>query len=177
VVDSSVDGGAGTASCEAGTAPGATATSVSNPAATQTTTSNGLVLHKELNGFANYGSQDGAADVLYDGQVGAWTFAIPSVTIKSAALVVSVVADDHAGVPTSEYSFRMWVGSCSYEGPSLPHGSPADTRFTNWVPVTEVATPTPGTSFTLTIANSSTTGSTGINWIGIDWVELRLVTQ
>jgi hypothetical protein len=176
MVDSSADAGIGTASCEAGTAPGATATSVSNPTATQTATSNGLVLHKELNAFANYGSQDGAADVLYDGQVGAWTFTIPSVTIKSATLVASVVADDHTNVPTSEYSFRMWVGACSYEGPSLPHGSPGDARFTNWVPVTDVATLTPGSPFTLTISNTSTTGSTGINWIAIDWVELRLVT-
>ena len=150
---------------------------MSNPAPTETTTATGFILHKELNAFANYGAADGAADIVYTGQVGAWTFTIPAANIVSATVVASLVADDHASEPIAEYSYVVWSGTCDQGiGPQLPHGSPFNSRFTNWMSVTYAASLTSGGAYTVSIENTSTTGSTG-DWIGVDWIELHVQTQ
>jgi hypothetical protein len=172
------------ASCAATVPPMPNAMYLSNPAPTLMSTSNGFVLHKELNAFPNYGSKDNAADVLYDGQVGAWTFPIPSMNIRSATVVASMIADDHAPTPIGDasaapavgYSFLVWSAPCVYDGVQLPHGSPAAATFINWVQVSEPANLASGSTYTLTISNTSMTANSG-DWIAIDWIELHVVTQ
>ncbi len=156
------------------TAGGPSAFLTSNPVPTQTTTSNGIALRKNLGAYHNYGPT--GADILYNGQTGVWTFPIPAVDIVSATVIVSMVADDHAATPISDYSFTLTSDSgVTYPGVALPHGAPFGSLFTNWVSMSEPATPSPGGCFTLTISNTSTTGDAG-DWIGIEWVELDLVT-
>ena len=146
---------------------------ISNPVTTQSPTSNGIALRKNLDAYPNYGPT--GADILYDGQAGSWAFAIPSVNIVSATVVVSMIADDHAGTPISEYSFTLNPGSgAAY--PALPHGTPYNSVFGNWVPVTEPVTLPPVGCFTFTISNTSATGSTG-DWIAIESIEIDIVTQ
>lgn len=148
---------------------------ISNPIPVQTTMSNGLALLKNLDAYPNYGPT--GADILYDGQVGTWTFTVPPVNIVSATVVVSIIADDHPDTPISDYSFTLTLGSgVTYPGIALPHGAPYNSHFTNWVSMTEPATPSSGSCFTVTIANTSATGSPG-NWIAIESIELDLVTQ
>ncbi len=148
---------------------------ISNPIPIQATTSNGLALLKNLDAYPNYGPT--GADILYDGQVGTWTFTVPPVNIVSATVVVSIIADDHPDTPISDYSFTLTPGSgVTYPGIALPHGAPYNSHFTNWVSMTEPAPPSSGSCFTVTIANTSATGSPG-NWIAIESIELDLVTQ
>jgi hypothetical protein len=171
--DSAADATGDAISCT-GTPPAPNATAVSNPVPTQTTTATGVVLHMALDGFGNYGTT-GASDIVYEGQVGAWTFAVPNVTIKSASVVASMVADDH-GTPISEYSFALWSADCEYSGVALPHGSPFASIFTDWVAVNDQASLTAGATYTVTIDNTSTTGSS-TDWIAVEWIELRITTQ
>jgi hypothetical protein len=164
-------------SCNTSTSPSSDATYLSDPVATETTTARGFTLHKELNAYSNYGAADDAADIVYEGQVGAWTFAIPTAAIKSATAVFSLVADDHGTVLADEYMYQIWSGTCEYDGTTaLPHGSPANSMFTNWVQVSEPANPISGGNFTVTLSNTSTTGST-TNWIGVDWIEIQVVSE
>jgi hypothetical protein len=173
--DATPEGIEDAAACEAGAPPGPTATSLSNPAVIQTSTTYGFILHKELNGFPNYGSQDGAADILYNAQVGAWTFAVPSVSIRSATVVASLVAND-SGMPPDE-TFLLWSDHCVHaQEAKLPHGMPYASRFTNWVQVSVPADLKPGGMYTLTLLNTTTVSNAG-GWIGVDWVELHVVTQ
>ncbi len=152
---------------------------LSDPAPIQTATGNGYTLHKELVAYGNYGAQDGVCDILYDqGEVGVWTFAIPAGNIVSATVVLSMVIDDGAtSDPPSAYSFRLWSGAaCQVDSVGqLPHGMPFATRFTNWVELSYPATLVGGTTYTVTVLNTSMTGLAG--WMAIDWVDVRIVTQ
>jgi hypothetical protein len=164
-----------------GSPPAATATYLTDPGATQTATTKGYVLHKELNAYNNYGATDCKADILYSGQVGVWTFPVPSGNILSATVVVSVTANDpedhDAGpYPASAYSFRLWSSGCEYvSAHQLSHGQPFNACFTNWTQLSYPATVTPGATYVVTMDNASQLPTT--EWIGVDWVELRVTTQ
>lgn len=163
---------------DGGTPPLSTAQYLSDPAPIQMTTATGYVLHKELNAYPNYGVTDGAADILYSGQVGRWTFPIPAGNVKSALVVVSVVANDpDAGnYPASDYDFRIWSSGCVFDSiGQLPHGMPFDSRFTNWLQLSYFAAPIPNTDYFVTMANTTMLPLT--EWIGIDWIEVRVTTQ
>ena len=153
---------------------GATASWLSNAAAIQTVTPDGIALRKNLDGYANYGPT--GADILYNGQTGIWTFSIPDVNVISAQVVVSMVADDFGTAPSSDYTFTLVSGSdfTGYEV-GLPHGTPFGSLFTDWESWSEPATVSPGGCYTLTITNTSATGDPA-DWIGIEWVELDIVT-
>jgi len=162
--------------CNSSTAPSPTAKNLSNPTAVQTNVTNGFYLHKELNAWNGYGSTDGAVDILYTGDVGAWTFNVPAATIKSATVVVSAVLDDNSD-PTASYSYRIWADSCYYDTTTpLPHGAPFNSQFTNWVQITEPANPASGGTFTVTMSNTSN-GLKSTDWMAIDWIELHVVTN
>jgi hypothetical protein len=159
-----------------GTPPAATSTTLSNPTPTMTMpSSTEIVLHMELDAFANYGAMDCQVDIVYSGQVGAWTFTVPTASIASATVVASIIADDHSTVTDSSYTYTSWSDHCSYPSTSsLPHGTPEGTCFTDWIQVTYPATVTSGGTFTFTLANTSTTSD--LNWIGVDWIELHITT-
>lgn len=148
---------------------------VSAPTPTNTSTQNGYTLHMELDGFANYGATDTAADLVYTGQTAAWTFDVPAGSIASATIAVSLIADDSTASPAGGYKYDLWSGQCESATPTvLPHGNPPNTVFTNWVEVDEPAYPQGGAPFTVELSNI--TDGTSTNWIGIDWIELRVVT-
>ena len=86
---------------DGGTPPSPDALYLSDPPVTESTTTTGYVLFKQLDAFPNYGATDDAADILYTGDVGSWTFAIPTGTIVSARAVASMVADDGGSAPAS----------------------------------------------------------------------------
>jgi len=133
-------------------------------------------MHKELNAYPNYGQNDGAADILYVDEVGAWTFAVPPGNIVSATVVASVVADDAGQYPASEYTFELWSSGCSYvSAGQLPHGAPFDSRFTNWVQLTYPAAPVPSATYVVTMKDTSLLQAT--EWIAVDWIELHVTTH
>jgi hypothetical protein len=143
-----------------------------------TSTMNGYTLRVELKGYPNYGAKDGMADILYANETCGWTFPIPSTPIKSAKIVASLILTDDASLPPSDYTLRLWSGSCVYDNAtSIPHGTPPATIFNNWVQVTEPAAPTPNANFVVTLSNTSTLATRPVDWFGIDWIELQVVTQ
>ena len=159
-------------------APSPDATFVSDPPANEGMTPDGMVLHKELSGYSNYGVLDAAADILYDGQTAQWVFEVPYVTISAATVVVSVSADDHYGVPISSYACELWAGdACVAEDP-LPvmHGTPYASVFTAWYELTLPVVPPRGGVLVVTLSNLSKTADP-LDWLAADWVELRLTTN
>jgi hypothetical protein len=150
---------------------------VSNPTPTTVTQTKGYTLHMELNGYNNYGASDGKADILYTSTINAWTFSVPSsMPVKSATIAVSLVADDSTTLPASDFTYQLWSGNCSFDTPTaLAHGTPFGGMFTNWVEVDEPAYPQAGGTYTVTIFNTS--NATTTDWIGVDWIELRVLTQ
>jgi hypothetical protein len=172
----STDAAGGDASACNGSPPTANATYLSDPATMQSSSATEVILHKDLSAYANYGTS--GADILYTGQVGAWSFSVPAVTVKSATAVASLVADDGGTYPGADYAYSFWAGACDFTfTPQLPHGSPFDSHFTNWVTVSypAVLSPAGGGTFTMTIQNTSALPSTA--WIAVQWVELRITTQ
>jgi hypothetical protein len=128
--------------------------------------------------LANYGTGNGTADILYVGGVGAWTFSIPSGTISSATVVMSVAADDGTTGPANGYAFNLWSDHC---GPyantgNFQHGAPFDSMFTNWTQLSFPAELTPGATYVVTMANTTSpdAGDSLANWIGIEWIEVRV---
>jgi hypothetical protein len=174
-------GGAGGApnagTCEGTAAPPANAVSASDPPPTEMQTSTSIVLRKELAGYPNYGVADSACDITYDGDADAWMFQVPNVPISSATLALSVVADDHASVPLDGYFCQVWAGNSCVFGDQAPvmHGAPFNADFSDWSELDVPVTVTPGNFLIVTFANRSTTGVAS-DWIGIDWIELRLTT-
>jgi sugar lactone lactonase YvrE len=159
--------------------PPTTASFFTDSSVTQTVSGGELIVHKELSGFPNYGAADGAADILNTGQAATWHFPVPASTsgLSCAHFQVSVIADGHYGVPPSSYQFLVWVDGKldATPPPTLPHGIPAASRFTNWVllnyPVSVVTSP-----LTITLANAS--GSTGPgDFIAVDSIELHIPTS
>jgi hypothetical protein len=142
-----------------------------NPATTN------IVLFKELTAYPNYGNPSRNADILYTGNRGTWTFQTPAFLFVPgnlrAQIIIRAVLDDHANVDVSRYSARITVnGTVVHNGRvSLNHGVPAGGIFTNWRELT-FNIPILRRTSTVTIENTSTTGVN--DWIGLDWMEIRL---
>ena len=84
-----------------------------------------------------------------------------------------LIADDHATVDLTQYTMAVWTnGAEIFAGPAgVPHGAPAAQRFTNWASQQYEAAGIPAVH-TITIANTS--GTSDIDWLAVDWIELHL---
>ncbi len=139
-----------------------------------------FVLYKELSGYPNYGNPSRNADILYTGNRGAWTFESPAFMFvpgnMRATLGISMILDDHSNVPVNRYSARITVnGSLVHNGRlSLPHGTPAGGMFNNW---RELTFNVSNMRRTNRIVIENTSSGDLDNWIGIDWMELRLLPR
>lgn len=139
-----------------------------------------LTLFKELTGYPNYGNPSGNADILYTGDRGAWTFNLPALFFVPvnfrAQIVIRGVLDDHYDVPENRYSARIAVNSVTVHTGHVPfvHGRPANARFTNWRELV-LNVPSLRRNNRVVIVNTSNTGPN--DWIGLDWMELRLVPR
>lgn len=137
----------------------------------------GTFLLKELTGYSNYGMPSGNADILYTGNRGAWTFRLPSWLPRpqnlTGQLLLTAVLDDHANVPVTDYSMTIAInGTVVRQGAiALEHGTPAGGRFVNWRVLTYPIANLRANN-RIVITNTSTAGPN--DWIGIDWMELRL---
>ena len=121
-----------------------------------------IVLHKELNGYGNYGQGDGASDILYTGQSATWHFSLPNnidpASIVGAYFKTSLALDDH-GLDPAFYTYKAWTKDIQVASgiSNLPHGSPSGTRFSNWV-AREYGV-TPGTAnYSFSLSNTSNAG-------------------
>src|SRR5664280_1310127 len=90
--------------------------STSNPTTVVTNIGGKTVLIKDLNFDANYGVADGAADIVYTGQTGTWTFVLSAVGLNaanysSAKAIITLVLDDHYDTSTTLYSMKIGVPS------------------------------------------------------------------
>jgi hypothetical protein len=135
-----------------------------------------LTLFKELTGFPNYGNPSGNADILYTGSQGVWTFDIPPFFfipgLLTAQLNISAVLDDH-NTPVSQYSATISVnGRVVHRGPlPLVHGRPAGQMFLNWRTLTfNVSNLRRNNQVVIVNTSNAARG----DWIGLDWMELRL---
>lgn len=139
-----------------------------------------ITAFKELTGYPNYGNPSGNADILYTGNTGRWTFtALPFLFVPGnlrAQLVISAVLDDHSAVPERQYSATISVnGSVVHRGRlQLPHGRPEGQMFRNWRELT-FNIPRLQRNNTIQIVNTSNTGES--DWIGLDWMEIRLMPR
>lgn len=139
-----------------------------------------ITAFKELVGYPNYGNPSGNADILYTGNTGRWTFTIPPILFVpgnlNAQLVIRAVLDDHSAVPERNYSATISInGSIVHRGRlPLQHGRPAGQKFTNWSELT-FNVPRLLRNNTVQIVNTSNTGES--DWIGLDWMELRLTPR
>lgn len=137
-----------------------------------------ITAFKELTGYPNYGNPSGNADILYTGNRGVWNFNLPAFLsvpgqITTGRLVIRGVLDDHSSVPVNRYSARItFNGTQVFSGRlSLEHGRPVGGRFTNWRELTfEVSNVRRNNR--VVIVNTSNAGDQ--DWMGIDWMELRL---
>jgi hypothetical protein len=112
---------------------------------------------------------------VYSGQAGVWTFSVPPIPVLSATVVMSIVADDGTALD-ADYAYVVWSGVCSYPSTSPPpHGTPFHSPFTDWEQIAEPASVTSGGTYTVTIENTSSLPVT--DWIGVDWIELRIETS
>lgn len=152
-----------------------------NPALTVSASPSATVLRMELNGFANYGVVDTAADIAYTGDSNLWTFDLPAGTSADdfigAFFRASLILDDHADVPVESYSLRVSTnGTEAFNGPAgVPHGAPFGSVFSNWV-ARDFAVNWPlGSPVTFALTNTSTAAFD--DWIAIDWIELHLVAR
>lgn len=135
---------------------------------------------KELTGYPNYGNPSGNADILYTGNTGQWTFSVvPFLFVPGnlrAQLVIRAVLDDHSAVPENRYSATISVNGIVVHRGRVPlqHGRPAGQRFTNWSELT-FNIPRLQRNNTVQIVNTSNTGES--DWIGLDWMEIRLAPR
>ena len=135
---------------------------------------------KQLTAYPNYGNPSRDADILYTSNQGTWTFDIPAYLLIPGRLrgqiVIRAVLDDHSSVPANRYSARITVnGNVVHNGRvPLQHGVPAGGIFTNWSELTfnirTLRRPT-----RVTIQNTSNAGPN--DWIGLDWMEVRLLPR
>jgi len=139
-----------------------------------------VVLFKELTAYPNYGNPSRNADILYTGNQGSWTFESPVFLFvpgnQRAQIIIRAVLDDHSNVPVNRYSARIIINGSVVHNGTLPlaHGTPVGGMFTNW---RELTFNVPGLRRVnqVTIQNTSSTGPD--DWIGLDWMELRLLPR
>jgi hypothetical protein len=143
------------------------------------------ILRKELSGYANYGVVDGRADILYSSESDQWLFDLSTLSlpgpIQSAQVVLSLVLDDHYGIPLTDYFGRITVNGQQVfsgglgTGLGLQHGTPLGLVFQNWQVVTfPIADLTPSV-YAVGVENN-TPGPVYGDWIALDYIELRLDT-
>ncbi len=143
-------------------------------------TSTNIVLFKQLTGYPNYGNPSRNADILYTGDQGTWSIDLPAFFLipgrLRSQLIISAVLDDHQNVPANRYSARIAInGSVVHNGRlSLQHGAPAGGMFMNWRQLT-FSIPNLRRVNRITIVNTSNAAPD--DWIGLDWMELRLFPQ
>jgi len=136
-----------------------------------------LNLFKELSAFPNYGNPSKNADILYTGNRGEWTFEIPRFLFPlgrlKAQLDIRAVLDDRSATPASHYSATISINNkVVHRGAvSLEHGRPFGQPFDNWKTLT-FNVPEIRRSNHIVITNTSS----GLqdDWIGLDWMEMRL---
>lgn len=139
-----------------------------------------ISLFKELTGYPNYGNPSGNADILYTGNRGAWTFEIPAFLFVPGNLrgqiIIRAVLDDHVNVPINRYSANIAINGTVVHTGQVPlvHGTPSGQRFVNWRSLT-FNVPQLRRNNRVVIANTSTAGPD--DWIGLDWMELRLIPR
>ncbi len=144
-----------------------------NPAVTN------VVSTKELTAYPNYGNPSRNADILYTGNTGRWNFILPAfLTVpgrQRGQIVIRTVLDDHTNVPVNRYSARISInGFLVHNGAvALQHGTPVGGMFTNWRDLTFSINPRRNN--TITIVNTSTAGPD--DWIGLDWMQIRLSSR
>ncbi len=138
-----------------------------------------IVLFKQLTGYPNYGNPSGNADILYTGNTGVWTFTLPppffTILGLRGQLAIRAVLDDHQNVPVNRYSARITVNGNVVHNGAVPlvHGVPAGGRFTNWRELTFNITALRRNN-RIVMENTSRAGDN--DWIGLDWMEMRLNT-
>jgi hypothetical protein len=143
-------------------------------------TSTNIVLFKQLTGYPNYGNPSRNADILYTGDQGTWTIELPAFFLipgrLRSQLIISAVLDDHQNVPANRYSARISINGNVVHNGRLPlqHGTPAGGMFMNWRQLT-FSVPNLRRINRITIVNTSNTAPD--DWIGLDWMELRLFPQ
>ncbi len=139
-----------------------------------------IVLFKELTAYPNYGNPSRNADILYTGTRGTWTFESPAFLFVPgnlrAQLRISAVLDDHTNVPVNRYSARITINGTVVHNGRVPlvHGMPVGGIFNNWRDLT-FNVPNLRRVNRVTIENTSNTNPD--DWIGLDWMELRLMPR
>jgi hypothetical protein len=150
------------------------------PIVTNPTPTTSIILRKELTGYPNYGNPSRNADILYTGTEATYTFNIPPFLFipgqLNAFLIFRGVLDDHYNVSENLYTASINVNGREAFSGRVPfvHGRPAGTVFENWnnlrVNVTNFRR-----NNTIRIRNTSRAGSS--DWIGLDWIEMRLTPR
>ena len=155
---------------------------VSNPPTVVTNTGGTTVLMKDLNSAGRYGLADDAADILYPGQTGTWTFVLSAVGLdpanySPAKATISLILDDHYARSTALYSINIALPSgAAFSGNTdllgMAHGLPVSgTPFVNWTNSTFTSSLVPD-SFAVSIQNTSS--GFPDDWIGIDKIQIEL---
>ena len=161
--------------------PPAQAGFFSNPQPVVTQLSGQTVLRMELNGYANYGQADAAADVAYRGDSHTWVFTLPPyvqpASLNGAFFRAAMVIDDHYSVDPLRYSFSASTGGTPvFSGAAdMAHGGPFDSVFTNWVVRDYTLAGAPGSPLSFSLSNTSSTAA--FDWIAVDWIELHMPTS
>jgi len=152
---------------------------LSDPTSSVSYSGNMVILHKELNGYGNYGIADNGSDILYNGDIGSWAFNLASFGLSSSdfskASLTALLTLDDTGLATANYSMSIKsLGADVFSGLTdtinLLHGSPYGSVFSNW---TAVSFDSPAIANLLTVKMQNIT-SPQKGWIGIDYIELEL---
>lgn len=136
-----------------------------------------IILFKELAAYPNYGNPSGNADILYSRTQGTWTFESPAFLFVPdnfrGKLTIRAVLDDHQGISPNRYSARIMInGIVVHNGRlRLERGVPFGGIFTNW---REITCNVPNLRRINQVSIRNTSKISPENWIGIDWMELRL---
>ncbi len=153
----------------------------SDPQPIVSTTPEMTVLRMELNGYANYGQADAAADVAYTGESHTWVFTLPSSLLSAdlsrAYFRAALVIDDHYGVDPLLYSFNIATGgAAAFSGAAgMAHGGPFNSAFDNWVVRDYAMAGAAGSPWSLSLLNTSAAAT--FDWIAVDWIELHVPTS